>query len=92
MAICPYFDHEKTYCDVGEDYISPYDVVAMSHYCSGRYQECERYEGLSFRHPQVTGNLVTTETTTLTKSTMEPQHKPPAVAMKSAASGLWLIV
>ncbi len=82
MAICPYFDHEKTYCDVGEDYISPYDVVAMSHYCSGRYQECERYEGLSFRHPQVTGNLVTTETTTLTKSTMEPQHKHQPVAMK----------
>ena len=67
MAICPFFDHEKTYCDVGEDYISPYDVVAMSHYCSGGFHECDRYEGLKDRHPQVvslTGRKEAEEVTT----------------------------
>ena len=53
MAICPYFDQQKTYCDVGEDYISPYDVVAMSHFCSCSYQECERFGELAERHPEV---------------------------------------
>jgi len=53
MSICPYFDQDKSYCDVGEDYISPYDVVAMSHYCSGRYQECERFDELADRYPEV---------------------------------------
>lgn len=53
MPICPYFDQDKNYCDVGEDYISPYDVVAMSHYCSGRYRECERFDPLTKRYPEV---------------------------------------
>lgn len=53
MSICPYFDQEKSYCDVGEDYISPYDVVAMSHHCSGRYRECERFDQLARRFPEV---------------------------------------
>lgn len=53
MPICPYFGQEKSYCDVGEDYISPYDVVAMSHYCSGRYKECERFDELAGRYPDV---------------------------------------
>lgn len=53
MSICPYFDQDKSYCDVGEDYISPYDVVAMSHYCSGRYRECDRFDELAERHPEV---------------------------------------
>lgn len=53
MSICPYFDQDKSYCDVGEDYISPYDVVAMSHYCSGRYQDCERFDELADRYPDV---------------------------------------
>lgn len=53
MSICPYFDQDKKYCDVGEDYISPYDVVAMSHHCSGRYRGCERFEELANRYPEV---------------------------------------
>lgn len=53
MSICPYFDQDKKYCDVGEDYISPYDVVAMSHFCSGRYRECDRFDALAERYPQV---------------------------------------
>ncbi len=57
MAICPFFDNEKTYCDVGEDYISPYDVVAMSHYCSGRFHDCERFERLQERYPQIDATI-----------------------------------
>ncbi len=57
MPICPYFDNQKTYCDVGEDYISPYDVVAMSHYCSCRYQECDRYDELKEKHPDVVDSV-----------------------------------
>ena len=53
MAICPYFGQEKEYCDVGEEYISPYDVVAMSHFCSCRYQECDKFQELTERHPEV---------------------------------------
>jgi MFS family permease len=53
MAICPYFDQDKKFCDVGEDYISPYDVVAMSHFCSSRFRECDKYPGLTERHPEV---------------------------------------
>nr|WP_321394471.1 OFA family MFS transporter [uncultured Desulfuromusa sp.] len=53
MAICPYFDQNEKFCDVGEDYISPYDVVAMSHFCSSRYRECEKFESLAKSHPEV---------------------------------------
>ena len=53
MAICPYFDQDKKFCDVGEDYISPYDVVAMSHFCSCRYRECDKFEALTQRYPEV---------------------------------------
>ncbi len=53
MAICPYFDQDQTFCDVGEDYISPYDVVAMSHYCSSRYRECDKYPSLTERYPEI---------------------------------------
>lgn len=53
MAICPYFGQEKDFCDVGEEYISPYDVVAMSHFCSCRYQECDKFQELKDRHPEV---------------------------------------
>ena len=53
MAICPYFDQDKKFCDVGEDYISPYDVVAMSHFCSSRYRECEKFPSLTERYPEV---------------------------------------
>ncbi len=63
MAICPYFDLEKKLCDVGEDYTSPYDVVAMSHFCSCRYQECDKFEILSENHPEILDKLI-------------EQHKP----------------
>lgn len=53
MAICPYFGQEKEFCDVGEEYISPYDVVAMSHFCSCRYQECDKFQELSDRYPEI---------------------------------------
>jgi len=53
MAICPYFGQEKGFCDVGEEYISPYDVVAMSHFCSCGYQECDKFQELSDRYPDV---------------------------------------
>ena len=53
MAICPFFDQDKKYCDVGEDYISPYDVVAMSHFCSCRFRECDKFALLSECHPEV---------------------------------------
>lgn len=58
MAICPYFDLEKKLCDVGEDYTSPYDVVAMSHFCSCRYQECDKFEILSESHPEILDTLI----------------------------------
>lgn len=58
MAICPYFDQDKNFCDVGEDYISPYDVVAMSHHCASRYRECEKFPALSQRYPDVLAHLV----------------------------------
>ncbi len=57
MAICPYFDQDKNFCDVGEDYISPYDVVAMSHYCASRYRECEKFPSLSQRYPDVLAHI-----------------------------------
>ncbi len=57
MATCPYFDHAKKFCDVGEDYISPYDVVAMSQFCSSRYQKCDKYQELTKRHPEVLEQL-----------------------------------
>lgn len=63
MAICPYFDQDKNFCDVGEDYISPYDVVAMSHYCASRYRECEKFPGLSERYPEVLAQSGLTEIT-----------------------------
>ncbi len=53
MAICPYFGQDKEFCDIGEEYISPYDVVAMSHFCSCRYQECDKFQELKDRHPEV---------------------------------------
>jgi len=51
MAICPYYNQE--FCDIGEDYISPYDVVAMSHYCSCSYHDCDKFQELTDRHPEV---------------------------------------
>ncbi len=53
MAICPYFGQDKKFCDIGEEYISPYDVVAMSHFCSSRYRECDKFQELAQLHPEV---------------------------------------
>lgn len=57
MPICPYFGQDENFCDVGEDYISPYDVVAMSHYCSSRYRECEKFDSLAKSYPEVLEKL-----------------------------------
>jgi len=76
MPICPYFDNQKTYCDVGEDYISPYDVVAMSHYCSCRYQECDRYEELTEQHPHVVAAMVETPAAAAPAENRTAQRKP----------------
>jgi len=59
MSICPYYNQK--YCDVGEDYISPYDVVAMSHYCSCSYQDCDKFQELAIRHPEVLGGEIVPE-------------------------------
>lgn len=57
MAICPYFDQDKEYCDIGEEYISPYDVAAMSHFCACRYQECDKFHELRDRYPEILENV-----------------------------------
>ncbi len=57
MPICPYFGHDKKYCDVGEDYIYPYDVVAMSHFCSCHYRECDKFDELARSYPEVLEKL-----------------------------------
>ncbi|SHJ38682.1 Nitrate/nitrite transporter NarK [Malonomonas rubra DSM 5091] len=52
MSVCPYYGRGENFCDVGADYISPHDVEAISHYCSGRYSECEKFQELVARHPE----------------------------------------
>ncbi|SDZ97352.1 Nitrate/nitrite transporter NarK [Desulfuromusa kysingii] len=78
MAICPYFDQDERFCDVGEDYISPYDVVAMSHFCSSRYRECEKFDLLARRYPEV---LVQTDSRI--KSLQQPAVLSPVSAAVS---------
>jgi len=53
MAICPYFGQEKGFCAVGEEGISPSDVFTMSHFCSCHYPECDKFQELSDRYPEV---------------------------------------
>ncbi len=76
MAICPYYNQE--YCDVGEDYISPYDVVAMSHFCSCSYQECDKFQELTERHPEVLGREIQQE------SSLELSHESDPLVTKQS--------
>lgn len=52
MSVCPYYGRKEGFCDVGEDYISPHDVEAISHFCSCRYSECDKFQELVTRHPE----------------------------------------
>lgn len=74
MAICPYFDQDQKFCDVGEDYISPYDVIAMSHFCSSRYRECEKFPSLTERYPDVLAHAGLHETTQQRAVHMQPVY------------------
>ncbi len=77
MATCPYFDHAKKFCDVGEDYISPYDVVAMSQFCSSRYQKCDKFQELTKRHPEVLeqlGSIEISKKSTPSTPLVSPRH------------------
>lgn len=86
MAICPYFDQDQKFCDVGEDYISPYDVVAMSHYCSSRYRECEKFPRLTERYPDVLTHAGLYDRTPQPSATMQPAycHAEPAQTATNA--------
>ncbi|MFO7766469.1 MAG: OFA family MFS transporter [Pelovirga sp.] len=86
MAICPYFDQDKKFCDVGEDYISPYDVVAMSHFCSSRYRECEKFPSLTERYPEVLDEMQCNEPVVPTVTESLPKtEKTPVAAQKISA-------
>lgn len=79
MSICPYYNQE--YCDVGEDYISPYDVVAMSHFCSCSYQDCDKFQELTVRHPEVLGGeLIPAASLQLSKTSDQLVATQPHVA------------
>jgi len=52
MPVCPYYGQGEEFCDVGADYISPHDVEAISHFCSCRYSECDRFRELAVRRPE----------------------------------------
>lgn len=49
MSVCPYYSQDDDFCDVGSGYISPHDVQTISHYCTCRFQECEKHQELSVR-------------------------------------------
>ena len=87
MAICPYFDQDKKFCDVGEEYISPYDVVAMSHFCSCRYQECDKFHELSDRYPEVLERVPALDLSDESDSLPIPQphynHKPITIKFRN---------
>lgn len=97
MAICPYFDQDKKFCDVGEDYISPYDVVAMSHFCASRYRECEKFPALSDRHPEVLAHLsipkpvngTVPQPLTVTAIAMMPASSPDQVPLSIKFNNRW---
>ena len=84
MAICPYFDQDKEFCDVGEEYISPYDVVAMSHFCSCRYQECDKFHELSDRYPEVLERVPALDLSDESDSlaTPQPHHNHNPITIK----------
>lgn len=52
MPVCPYYGQGEEFCDVGADYISPHDVEAISHFCSCRYSECDKFRELAVRCPE----------------------------------------
>jgi nitrate/nitrite transporter NarK len=52
MSVCPYYGQGEEFCDVGADYISPHDVEAISHFCSCRYSECDKFQELVARRPE----------------------------------------
>lgn len=52
MSVCPYYGRGEGFCDVGADYISPHDVEAISHFCSCRYSECDKFQELAERRPE----------------------------------------
>ncbi len=47
--ICPFYGKNDDYCDVGCEYISPYDVKMIIRYCNGRHAECLKYHELAER-------------------------------------------
>ena len=50
-TVCPFYGKNDDYCDVGCDYISPYDVNQIIKFCNGRYCECLKYRELRDRIP-----------------------------------------
>ena len=60
MSVCPYYGKNEEFCDVGANYISPHDVEAISHFCSCRYSECEKFQELVVRHPEELGQRAVT--------------------------------
>lgn len=49
--ICPFYGKNDDYCDVGCEYISPYDVKMIIRFCSGRHKQCSKYWELADRFP-----------------------------------------
>ncbi|OGU13134.1 MAG: hypothetical protein A2076_07620 [Geobacteraceae bacterium GWC2_53_11] len=47
--ICPFYGKNDDYCDVGCEYISPYDVRMIIRYCCGRHAQCTKYMELADR-------------------------------------------
>jgi MFS transporter, OFA family, oxalate/formate antiporter len=48
--LCPFFQKNEDYCDVGCGYISPHDVKTMVDHCRSRYHACSRYQQLAARY------------------------------------------
>lgn len=84
MAICPYFGQDKKFCDIGEEYISPYDVVAMSHFCSSRYRECDKFQALAESHPEVLEHEVATPVAKeeISSPSTQPHVQPKQIKIK----------
>jgi succinate-acetate transporter protein len=47
--ICPYYDDNEDVCDVGCGYITSHDASMIIKFCSGQYQDCQKYRELSDR-------------------------------------------
>lgn len=57
QIICPFYGKSDEYCDVGCGYISPYDVNLIIRFCSGRHNDCLKYQELADRFPAEQLNL-----------------------------------